>query len=673
MTMSDSNKSSGSDDEDDAAASNPHVEPSISGDSPKIHRATLNLTTAEAQKFISEQLQRHVEVTITTALEKALSQMESRRTLQREEVSAGGVTSDKHGDTIQNARCSRSHSTPAPVKRPQISSTGTVESSSGGSDDEGTDDQEGGGKSSCPSAKEPIALVLLSAQISLIVMFGFLVKYDEGEEHHYGNNETTTTTTTETTTGPPSTFKQNSTRMPNMVSQYYQQYQDIQVMVFLGIGVLMAFIRKYGYSAIGFTMLAGALAVQWSILVRGLIFNGPNPIPLNIVSLIYGDFAAAVVLISYGVVIGVASPLQLVFMTFAEILFYIVNKYIGAMIFQAVDTGGSIFVHVFAAYFGLGVSRGMRSVADINTTHLEPSYNSNIFCLVAVVFLWLFWPSFNSALSTGMDQDRVVINTMLSLFGSCVTAFATSALFNGNKFVLAHVQNASLAGGVAVGAVVDLMILPCGALTIGVLGGFLCVFGCQFISPLLSRKLGLHDSCGVHNLHGLPGVLAALASVLLAALASECDYGPNLYLRYPARAPLAMSPRLAELQALSPNIAAGVNRTGMGQAMVQLTVLGITLGVSIVAGAFTGLLMRLPIFRKMPRSQCFLDGVYFEMEPEEVTLVKREKKTIDQKLSNKVIPKNSINPVPAFVNGRDGTTTNASPPPDRRKFKKYEL
>lgn len=87
----------------------------------------------------------------------------------------------------------------------------------------------------------------------------------------------------------------------------------------------------------------------------------------------------------------------------------------------------------------------------------------------------------------------------------------------------------------------------------------------------------------------------------------------------------------------------------------------------------TGLLMRLPIFRKMPRSQCFLDGVYFEMEPEEVTLVKREKKTIDQKLSNKVIPKNSINPVPAFVNGRDGTTTNASPPPDRRKFKKYEL
>lgn len=62
----------------------------------------------------------------------------------------------------------------------------------------------------------------------------------------------------------------------------------------------------------------------------------------------------------------------------------------------------------------------------------------------------------------------------------------------------------------------------------------------------------------------------------------------SLYLRYPARAPLAMSPRLAELQALSPNIAAGVNRTGMGQAMVQLTVLGITLGVSIVAGAFTG-------------------------------------------------------------------------------------
>lgn len=31
----------------------------------------------------------------------------------------------------------------------------------------------------------------------------------------------------------------------------FAEYQDIQVMVFLGIGVLMAFIRKYGYSAIG--------------------------------------------------------------------------------------------------------------------------------------------------------------------------------------------------------------------------------------------------------------------------------------------------------------------------------------------------------------------------------------------------------------------------------------
>lgn len=99
-------------------------------------------------------------------------------------------------------------------------------------------------------------------------------------------------------------------------------------------------------------------------------------------SLITGDFAAAVVLISFGVVIGVASPLQLVWMTFSEILFYILNEYIGAYLLGGVDTGGSIFVHIFAAYFGLGVSLGMRSASKIDTTALTPSYNSNIFCLV---------------------------------------------------------------------------------------------------------------------------------------------------------------------------------------------------------------------------------------------------------------------------------------------------
>lgn len=68
------------------------------------------------------------------------------------------------------------------------------------------------------------------------------------------------------------------------------------------------------------------------------------------------------------------------------------------------------------------------------------------------MFLWLFWPSFNSAALEGDDQQRAIINTLLSISASCVIAFATSALLSkDSKFNMVHVQNSTLAGGVAIG------------------------------------------------------------------------------------------------------------------------------------------------------------------------------------------------------------------------------
>ena len=41
------------------------------------------------------------------------------------------------------------------------------------------------------------------------------------------------------------------------------------------------------------------------------------------------------------------------------------------------------------------------------------------------------------------------------------------------------------------------------------------VFGYVYGSPCLERKVfGIHDTCGVHNLHGLPSVLGGLASIV---------------------------------------------------------------------------------------------------------------------------------------------------------------
>lgn len=84
------------------------------------------------------------------------------------------------------------------------------------------------------------------------------------------------------------------------------------------------------------------------------------------------------------------------------------------------DVGGSITVHAFGAYFGLAVSFMMQPKANQNddvTSKLDGSvYVSDIFAMIGTLFLWIFWPSFNSALlDTPEQQHRAIMNTYLSL------------------------------------------------------------------------------------------------------------------------------------------------------------------------------------------------------------------------------------------------------------------
>lgn len=49
---------------------------------------------------------------------------------------------------------------------------------------------------------------------------------------------------------------------------------------------------------------------------------------------------------------------------------------------------------------------------------------------LGTLFLWMFWPSFNSAISDhGDGQHRAAINTYLSLAATVLTTFAISSLY----------------------------------------------------------------------------------------------------------------------------------------------------------------------------------------------------------------------------------------------------
>ena len=59
---------------------------------------------------------------------------------------------------------------------------------------------------------------------------------------------------------------------------------------------------------------------------------------------------------------------------------------------------------------------------------------------------------------------------------------ALTAICRHRKFSMVDVQNATLAGGVAVGSAADLMLEPFGAMLIGSFGGLVSVFGYVYVT-----------------------------------------------------------------------------------------------------------------------------------------------------------------------------------------------
>ena len=156
-------------------------------------------------------------------------------------------------------------------------------------------------------------------------------------------------------------------------------------MIVVGFGFLMTFLKRYGWSSVGFNFLFTGFTIQWSLLVTGFFHdilhhftdathdaNSTMHIQLNMDRMLEADFTTGAILISFGAVLGVASPVQLLFMILFEVVFYNVslketclklsaylklNALVVVSYIEAKDIGGSMVIHAFGAYFGLAVAR----------------------------------------------------------------------------------------------------------------------------------------------------------------------------------------------------------------------------------------------------------------------------------------------------------------------------
>merc|ERR1719440_905233 len=283
-------------------------------------------------------------------------------------------------------------------------------------------------------------------------------------------------------------------------------------MMFVGFGYLMTFLKSYGLGAVGFTMMLTCVGVQWAMIVENIFVKGGlSGIKLDFMDLLNGNFAIAAVLISFGGLIGKIGPTQCLVLCLIELICYCANKvFILTNIFNIADCGGTIIIHVFGAYFGLAASfaLGPAQNEDLNGS----SYNSDLFSLIGTVFLWLFWPSFVAGgLEAGTEGHGIaLVNTVLALLASTVVTFGLMPILSSGRLGTVPVQNATLAGGVTIGATANLAMGPGVALIVGSVAGALSCVG--FIKPIIPSNL---DTCGINNLHGMPGILGGLLSGIL--------------------------------------------------------------------------------------------------------------------------------------------------------------
>lgn len=294
----------------------------------------------------------------------------------------------------------------------------------------------------------------------------------------------------------------------------------ILAMLLVGFGFLMVFVRNYGYSATTGTYLVVAVSIPLYLALRSTgVISAEALAPGTIRVLLLAEFACAAGLIAMGAVLSRLRLFQYAILSALLVPAYMLNEWLvldgGLGVTRGfVDTAGSVTIHAFGAYFGIGLALALPHPRPVDALNVESDATSDRFSMLGSMVLWLFWPSFCSAMVPPEQMPQTVLNTVLALCGATLAAYGGSAWLRRGKPTLSDMANASLAGGVCIGASCNL-VSAAGAFGVGLLAGGLCAFGYVRVQPRLQDSLGIVDTCGVHNLHGMPGLLGGLLVILV--------------------------------------------------------------------------------------------------------------------------------------------------------------
>lgn len=294
----------------------------------------------------------------------------------------------------------------------------------------------------------------------------------------------------------------------------YGRAIHIMAMLLIGFGFLMVFVKNYGRSALTATFLLVSVAIPTYIAIKGLsIFEGRDEIE----QFILAEFGAASLLIAAGAILGRIKIYQYLILGLIFIPFYILNELIVVddyfnFVGKVADTGGSIVIHAFGAIFGVSAAV-MLTTKKQREIPVEATATSDKFSLLGSMVLWVFWPSFCGALVPVEALPTTVVNVFLALCGSTIATYIASVTIRG-KINAADIANAALAGGVAIGSTCDFA-THTEAMIIGVIAGTISTIGFAILQKKEEKLFKIIDTCGVSNLHGIPGLLGGLSAIVV--------------------------------------------------------------------------------------------------------------------------------------------------------------
>lgn len=189
----------------------------------------------------------------------------------------------------------------------------------------------------------------------------------------------------------------------------------------------------------------------------------------------------------------------------------------------ALDFAGGTVVHINAGIAALVMTLMIGPRRNYNN-HPTPPHNIP-FVVIGAALLWFGWFGFNAG--SGLAADGLAISAFLATHVAAATAAFTWALLDwtiNKKPTVIGICTGAVGGLVAITPAAGFVGIP-GAVAIGILVSIVCFF----MVSVVKHKLKYDDSLDAFGVHGVGGILGAIATGLFASPAIQSSYSGLFY------------------------------------------------------------------------------------------------------------------------------------------------